>query len=120
MEGAETWQPIAEIAPTQPATPKQVAYLSYLGIADADRISKDEVSTVINNLCATEDMKLSQHLQQKHEDWVTNRFILYPDLYARDIEYMLHEELPRLFHGFVRSRIVGASEISLRPRSDKS
>jgi hypothetical protein len=110
MEGTETWQSIAMVAPTAPATPKQVAYLSYMGVADPERISKDEVSDVLNKLFDTPDTKVWQQLQQKQEDWITDRFILYPDLYARDIEYMLHEELPRDFHAFVRSRIVGASE----------
>jgi hypothetical protein len=110
MEGTQTWRPIATVAPTAPATPKQIAYLSYMGVADPDRISKDEVAIVLNKLFDTPDMKLWRQLRQKQEDWATDRFILYPDLYARDIEYMLHEELPRAFHAFVRSRMVGASE----------
>src|SRR5437868_1298584 len=110
LEGTETWQPIATVAPTAPATAKQIAYLSYMGVADADRMSKDEVSIVLNRLFDTPDTKLWRQLRQKQEDWITDRFILYPDLYARDIEYMLQEELPRVFHAFVRSRMVGASE----------
>ena len=110
LEGTETWQPIATVAPTAPATAKQIAYLSYMGVAGADRMSKDEVSIVLNRLFDTPDTKLWRQLRQKQEDWITDRFILYPDLYARDIEYILHEELPRVFHAFVRSRMVGASE----------
>jgi len=115
MQGTQTWRPIATVAPTVPATPKQIAYLSYTGVADPDRISKDEVAIVLNKLFDTPDLKLWRQLRQKQEDWATDRFILYHDLYARDIEYMLHEELPRAFHAFVRSRMVGASETSFRP-----
>jgi len=115
MQGTQTLRPIATVAPTVPATPKQIAYLSYTGVADPDRISKDEVAIVLNKLFDTPDLKLWRQLRQKQEDWATDRFILYPDLYARDIEYMLHEELPRAFHAFVRSRMVGASETSFRP-----
>jgi len=97
LEGTETWQPIATVAPTAPATPKQIAYLSYMGVAGADRMSKDEVSIVLNRLFDTPDMKLWRQLRQKQEDWITDRFILYPDLYARDIEYMLHEEAAACF-----------------------
>jgi hypothetical protein len=110
MEGTETWQPIATVAPTAQATPKQIAYLSYMDVTGADNMSKDEVSTVLNELFDTPDMKLWQQLRQKQADWSTDRFILYPDFYAGDFEYMLHEELPRAFHAFVRSRIVGASK----------
>jgi hypothetical protein len=110
MEGTETWQPIETVAPTAPATPKQIAYLTYMGVADADRMRKDEVSIALNKLFDTPDTRLWQQLRQKQEDWATDRFILYPDLYAQDIDYMLHEELPRAFHALVRSRIVGASE----------
>jgi GYF domain 2 len=110
MEGTETRQPIEIVAPTPPATPKQIAYLTYMGVADADRMKKDEVSIALAKLLETPDIKLWQQLRQKQEDWATDRFILYPDLYAQDIDYMLHQELPRTFHAFVRSRIVGASE----------
>jgi len=54
LEGTETWQPIATVAPTAPATPKQIAYLSYMGVAGADRMSKDEVSIVLNRLFDTQ------------------------------------------------------------------
>jgi GYF domain 2 len=110
LEGTETWQPIATVAPTAPATPKQIAYLSYMGVTGGDGMSKDEASGVLNRLFDTPDDKLWRQLRQKQDDWITDRFILYPDLYAQDIEYMLHQELPRAFHAFVRSRIVGAPE----------
>jgi len=82
MEGTQTWRPIATVAPTVPATPKQIAYLSYTGVADPDRISKDEVAIVLNKLFDTPDLKLWRQLRQKQEDWATDLFILYPDLYA--------------------------------------
>jgi GYF domain 2 len=58
MEGTETWQPIETVAPTAPATPKQIAYLTYMGVAEAERMRKDEASAVLNKLFDTPDMKL--------------------------------------------------------------
>jgi hypothetical protein len=81
-----------------------------MGVTGGDGMSKDEASGVLDRLFDSPDMKLWRQLRQRQEDWITDRFILYPDLYARDIEYMLHEELPRAFHAFVRSRMVAASE----------
>jgi hypothetical protein len=92
------------------ATPKQVAYLTYMGVRDAERMSKDEASAAIEKLFDTADDKLWERLREKQTDWITDRFILYPDLYAHEIQSMLDHELPEMFHAFVRSRVVGASE----------
>ena len=92
------------------ATPKQIAYLSYMGVMDAERMSKDEASAAIEDLFDTADNKLWERLREKQTEWITDRFILYPELYSREIQSMLDHELPEMFHAFVRSRVVGASE----------
>ena len=95
---------------TSPATPKQIAYLSYMGIQGATHMSKEEASVAIDTLFDTEDLRLWERLREKQADWITDRFILYPDLYAHEIQRMLDDELPEMFHTYVRSRVVGASE----------
>jgi hypothetical protein len=95
---------------TSPATPKQIAYLSYMGIHGAAHMSKSEASAAIDTLFNTEDLKLWETLREKQSDWITDRFILYPDLYAHELQHMLDDELPEVFHPYVRSRVVGASE----------
>jgi hypothetical protein len=81
-----------------------------MGVTDAERMSKDEASTAIEKLFDTADDKLWERLREKQTDWITDRFILYPDLYAHEIQSMLDHELPDIFHAYVRSRVVGASE----------
>ncbi|MBI4662900.1 MAG: hypothetical protein HY735_29160 [Verrucomicrobia bacterium] len=92
------------------ATPKQVAYLSYMGIQAAQLMSKEEASEAIDKLFNTEDFDLCERLRERQSDWITDRFILYPDLYASEIQRMLEDELPQMLHAYVRSRVVGASE----------
>lgn len=92
------------------ATPKQVAYLTYMGVKDAAQMSKAEASEAINKLFDTNDLDLWDRLTDRQAEWITDRFVLYPKLYAAEIQRMLNDELPEMFHTFVRSRVVGASE----------
>src|SRR6266496_2814577 len=93
-----------------PATPKQVAYLSYMGVRGAARMSKEDASEAIQNTFNTDDLNAYERLRERQSDWITDRFMLYPDLYASEIQHMLDEELTEMFHAYVRSRVVGASE----------
>ncbi len=99
---------------SRPATPKQIAYLTYMGIQEAHNLSSVEASDAIDNLFENEDMNLNDRLRQKQSEWTTDRFVLYPelyaDVYAAEIKRMLDYELPEILHSYVRTRIVGASE----------
>jgi hypothetical protein len=99
---AEASALISELA--NRVTPKQIAYLTYLGVRGAENMTKEQASERIEQLIESES------LRQKREDWITDRLMLYPDLYKDEIEYMLNEELAELLHGYVRSRVVGATE----------
>lgn len=80
------------------ATLKQVAYLTYLGVPNAEHLTKQEASDRINTLLETEEVK--------RKNWVSDRLNLHPQLYDRE----LAEELSNSLHNYVRSRVVGASD----------
>lgn len=104
---------------SRPATPKQIAYLSYMGVRNAQKLSFDEASATIEGLFETDDLDLYEQLQEKRSEWITERFVLYPDLYANEIQRMLDEELPEILHAYVRGRMVGASEKLTKPKIKK-
>jgi len=92
------------------ATPKQIAYLSYMGVSNAQELSFESASAAISGLFDSSDPSLYGQLYERQSDWITERFVLHPDLYANEIQRMLDEELPEVFHAYVRGRMVGASE----------
>lgn len=94
----------------RPATPKQIAYLSYMGVHGVERMDINEASDAIQTMFDIEDLDRLEKLRERQHDWVTDRFILYPVLYEHEIESMLKNELPDVFHSFVRNHVVGASE----------
>jgi len=96
--------------PNGPATPKQVAYLTYMGVRDAASFTKEEASQRIETLFDIEDLEKWETMRARQGDWVTDRFIIYPDLYAPEFQLYLDEELPELLHTYVRSRVAGATE----------
>ena len=64
----------------EPATEKQKAFFSYLGIAFSPDLTKDAASVMIND--ATEDPKNTARVQQWNED----RLKLHPELFATEIQ----------------------------------
>jgi hypothetical protein len=51
-----------------------------------------------------------ERMRARQGDWITDRFIIYPDLYAPEFQLYLDEELPELLHTYVRGRVAGAAE----------
>ena len=80
------------------ATPKQIAFLSYLGVSNAECLTKQQATEEIERL-----LEVSNGRQN---DWLTDRLRLYPNLYSNELAEHLSEQL----HAYVRSRVVGASE----------
>jgi hypothetical protein len=68
-------QPAAE-----PATEKQKAFFSYLGIAFSPDLTKDQASILVND--AMEDSRNTERLRQ----WGEDRLRLHPDLFAAEIQ----------------------------------
>jgi hypothetical protein len=93
-----------------PPSPKQVAYLSYMGVQDAATLTRREASERIDKLMDTPSQEEWSWLFERQGEWITDRFILYPDLYASEFQRYLEEQLPNSLHAYVRGRVTGASE----------
>ncbi len=90
-----------------------------MGVRNAQNLSFEKASSTIEGLFETEDLNLYEQLREKQSEWITERFVLYPDLYANEIQRMLDEELPEILHTYVRGRMVGATEKLTKPRIKK-
>ncbi len=91
-------------ANVQPATPKQVAFLKYMGVSNANKLSKQEASTIIekNSFLNGDRDEISLRMR----NWLNDRLELYPDLY----NFELREYQIKSLHAYIRQRVVGASE----------
>jgi len=90
-----------------------------MGVRNAQKLSFEKASTTIEGLFETDNIDLYEQLQEKQSEWITERFVLYPDLYANEIQRMLDEELPEIPHIYVRGQMVGASEKLTKPKIKK-
>lgn len=102
---------------TRQASPKQIAYLSFMGVRGAERLTRDQASERIQTIFDAPDHDDWKRLNELQETWKTQRFILHPKLYEGEFARFLSEELPDVLRGYVRSKIVGASEKLTRPKS---
>ncbi|MEI8315568.1 MAG: hypothetical protein WCG79_08980 [Verrucomicrobiota bacterium] len=98
------------------ATPKQIAFLTYMGVRGADRMTKQQASDTIQNLDQTDDLDQWERIGERRADWITDRFILHPDLYASEFQRYLYDELPELLHTYVRGQVTGSSERLTKPK----
>lgn len=87
-------------------SPKQIAFLTYLGVHGPENLTREEASQRIEQLIESTDPTICE----KRRDWSTDRILLYPDLYRDEVNHMLEEELPELLHGYVRARVIGSTE----------
>lgn len=94
-----------------PATPKQVAFLTFMGVPDAHLLTRsaaaDSTRSVSIGYAEPEDEVWLFHRQV---EWNTERFFLYPDLYGKELKPFLEEQLPELLHSYIRTRVTGAPE----------
>jgi len=90
-----------------PATPKQVAYLSYMGIGEASCLTKQEASDKIESL---RDLIEFEQFQKLLGNWHFERFILYPDIYSDELNIFLTRELPEFLHRYIRGQVKYSSE----------
>jgi hypothetical protein len=98
---------------SEKATPKQVAYLNYMGVSDADQLSKLDAAKLIEaNSFIVEARSTSEfnRLRSHQERWNRERLIIYPEVYATELKQFLRNELPATLHSYVRQQMIGASE----------
>jgi hypothetical protein len=104
---------------SRPATPKQIAYLSYMGVRNAQSLTFEQAGEAFHKLDVARDEGRNEQLSERGSAWITERFVLYPDLYASEIKKMLDDELPEVLHTYVRGQMVGASEKLTKPKIKK-
>jgi hypothetical protein len=95
------------------ASPKQVAYLTYMGVANAGQLTKKEAADLIESnpfYDGANSLSAFDRVRSRQDRWHEERLKLYPDLYTFELKEFLHDDLPNSLHGYVRQRIVGASE----------
>jgi hypothetical protein len=95
------------------ASPKQAAYLKYMGVSNADQLSKSEAAELIETnpfLDGAKGLAELERILSHQKKWHRQRLILYPDLYDWELRDFLRDDLPRSLHAFVRNQMVGASE----------
>ncbi|MEO7796864.1 MAG: DUF4339 domain-containing protein, partial [Opitutaceae bacterium] len=76
---------------SEPATEKQKAFFSYLGIAFSPELAKDQAAMLVND--AMEDPKHTERLRQ----WNDDRLRLHPDLFAAEIQAKKENRANRFF-----------------------
>lgn len=87
-----------------PASPKKVAYLSYMGATLCSPLSDTEADTAIARLESVADYEQWRQLVEKKNEWHTDRFLLHPQLFAAEFEAYYHSELPEILSNYVRSQ----------------
>ena len=96
----------------EPATPRQVAYLRFMGYPASPSMGGDKASHTIAHLYELLGSdELRDNFSDRQSQWRRDRFILHKDLYGDyELQQFLGEELGEILHDHVRKRIVGASQ----------
>jgi hypothetical protein len=95
------------------ATPKQVAFLLYMGVNDAASLTKQAAADMIASDSYFGEIGSISAYERKRAravKWNTERLILYPKLYAPELTEFLRDALPKQLHAYVRAQVSGASE----------
>lgn len=87
-----------------PASPKKLAYLSYMGATLRGSLSDSEADNAIARLESVSDYEQWRQLVEKKNEWHTDRFLLHPQLFAAEFEAYYHSELPEILSNYVRSQ----------------
>jgi hypothetical protein len=87
-----------------------------MGVRNAASLTKEEASQRIDTLFQIDDLDERERMRARQGDWITDRFILHPDLYGPEFQRYLDEELPELLHAYVRGRVAGAAERLTKPK----
>lgn len=94
-----------------PASPKKLAYLSYMGATLRSPLSEIEADMALNRLESVSDYEQWRQLVEKKNEWHTDRFLLHPQLFAAEFEVYYHSELPEILSNYVRSQAPAAAEL---------
>lgn len=97
---------------SNPSTPKQRAFLAYLGIQGAEHMTSQQASEVVDRI--RDDLENyegddREERWARFRAWHMDRILLYPEIYASELRDYLKNELAEVLHSYVRSRITGCS-----------
>lgn len=95
--------------PVPSATPKQLAYLAYMGMTTKGALSEEEAGEAIRRLESVSDYEQWRQLVEKKNDWHTDRFLLHPGLFAEEFDVYYHKELPEILAAYSRSQAPNAA-----------
>ncbi len=98
--------------PSSKPTPKQMAFLAYLGIQGAEHMTSQQASEVVDRI--RDDLENyegddREERWARFRAWHMDRILLYPEIYASELRDYLKNELAEVLHSYVRSRITGCS-----------
>lgn len=95
-------------------TPKQIAFLSYMGFEDAAQLSKEEISEMMEDVTGAYFARYPDTREQREiyhsKDWFNDRFILYPDLYKAELKEYLENTLVEEMQTYIQGQFTGSSE----------
>lgn len=100
---------------TTTGTPRQIAFLKFHGVTDADNLSRQEIDEIMRNDCfewIANRYNLS-HLELdklRSSDWHRERLILHPDLYSKELNDFINSSLREEMGTYVRGQYTGSSE----------
>ncbi len=90
------------------ATPKQVAFLTFMGMPDAAKLSKEAASQKIEATNHIQNLDEMARSDARKGEWRTARFLLYPALYEPEFQEFLGFELANRMHALVRRNVKNA------------
>lgn len=97
------------MATRRKASPKQVAYLSYLGHEGSEQLSSEEASEVIEGY--GEIGAGDAELMKRMNEWRSVRYDLYPNLYPEENPVpLIVSRSEERFRSYVRARHTGCSQ----------
>lgn len=94
-----------------PATPRQLAYLSYMGMTIRGAMSEARAAEAIRTLEDVENYEQWRQLVEKKSEWHTDRFLLHPELFSREFKAYYQDELPDILTSYVRSQSPEAAKL---------
>lgn len=89
----------------RPASPKQLAYLLYMGVAHSTDLGYAEAEALIHRLEKTASYEEWQKLVEKKCTWRIDRFILHPSLFLHEFQVFYHQELPEILCEHLRNHL---------------
>lgn len=90
------------------ARPGQVAYLNYMGVPGASRMTEEEAAATIENLPEGLPERAWNDYHERSARWHRDKLMLHPEIFSGALRKYLGYELPQELHQHVRGRVTNA------------